>query len=43
MSRLGHSSTEEEIVRSLENAGYRLERSFDFLDRQWFFVFSAAQ
>jgi len=43
MSRLGHSSTEEEIVRNLEKAGYRLESSFDFLDRQWFFVFSAAQ
>ena len=43
MSRLGHSSTEKEIVQSLEKAGYRLERSFDFLDRQWFFVFSVAQ
>jgi len=43
MSRLGHSSTEEEIVRSLKKAGYRLESSFDFLDRQWFFVFSVAQ
>ena len=43
MSWLGHSSTEEEIVRSLEIAGFRLERSLDFLDRQWFFVFSVAQ
>jgi len=43
MSRLGHSSTEEEIVRSLEKAGYRLEHSFGFLDKQWFFVFSVAQ
>ncbi len=43
MSRLGHSSTKEEVVQSLGKAGYRLEHSFDFLDRQWFFVFSAAQ
>jgi len=40
MSRLGHSSSKEEIVQSLEKAGYRLERSFDFLDQQWFLVFS---
>lgn len=37
---LGHSSSKEKIVHSLEKAGYKLERSYDFLDQQWFFIFS---
>ncbi|MEA3421807.1 MAG: methyltransferase domain-containing protein, partial [Acidobacteriota bacterium] len=40
MSRLGHSSTRKSIINSLKNAGYRLVRSFNFLDQQWFMVFS---
>jgi len=40
MSRLGHSSSKDEIGGSMNKAGYRLERSFDFLEQQWFMVFS---
>jgi len=40
MSRLGHSSTKENIINTLEIAGYQHKRSFDFLDQQWFLVFS---
>jgi len=40
MSRLGHSSTKESIINSMKNAGYKLKHSFDFLNQQWFMVFS---
>ncbi|MFO7980387.1 MAG: hypothetical protein R6V00_06080 [Candidatus Aminicenantes bacterium] len=37
---LGHSSSKEKIVGEMKKAGYRLERSYDFLDQQWFLLFS---
>jgi len=40
MSRLGHSSSKEKIVGDMKRAGYRMERSYDFLDQQWFLIFS---
>jgi len=37
---IGHYSPVELIKKEMDEAGYRLEREFDFLDRQSFLVFS---
>jgi ubiquinone/menaquinone biosynthesis C-methylase UbiE len=37
---VGHTTPVELIKKEMEEAGYRLEREFDFLDRQSFLVFS---
>jgi len=36
----GHTTPVELVKKEMEEAGYRLEREFDFLDRQAFLVFS---
>ncbi|MBI3782366.1 MAG: methyltransferase domain-containing protein [Deltaproteobacteria bacterium] len=38
---LGHSTAPETIRQELEAAGYRYERSFDFLPKQHFLIFAA--
>lgn len=37
---IGHYTPVEVIKNEMEEAGYRLEREFDFLDRQSFLIFS---
>jgi len=37
---VGHTTPVELIKKEMDEAGYRLEREFDFLDRQSFLVFS---
>jgi len=37
---IGHTTPPEVIKKEMEQAGYRLEREFDFLERQSFLVFS---
>jgi ubiquinone/menaquinone biosynthesis C-methylase UbiE len=39
---LRHYTPREFIRREMEQAGYRLQQSFDFLDRQSFLVFAPA-
>jgi arsenite methyltransferase len=39
---LGHHTPWEAIVREMNEAGYRLDRSFDFLERQHFGIFRVA-
>jgi SAM-dependent methyltransferase len=38
----GHSTKPDDIRAEMEAAGYRLERQYDFVDRQGFLVFSVA-
>jgi arsenite methyltransferase len=38
---LNHYTSGESIIREMEQAGYRLLREFDFLDRQSFLLFEA--
>ena len=37
---LGHTTPMEVVKKEMQEAGYRLEREFDFLERQAFVVFS---
>jgi ubiquinone/menaquinone biosynthesis C-methylase UbiE len=39
----GHFTTPDVIRQEMESAGYRLERSFDFIDRQSFQIFTRAE
>ena len=38
---MGHYTPKQEILSEMQEAGYRLDEDFDFIDRQSFLVFSA--
>jgi hypothetical protein len=42
LKSIGHGTPTEEIVTIMQQAGYELQTQFDFLEKQNFLVFSAA-